>query len=186
MGMLTLDDVIMLAEKGNDLTWEDFEQYSYYETGSGLYIRVYEIDEMFSVLIGGGDVETTPLYIYLQASDGSDESIDIRTGDVQEFIDSHKNNPVMIASYTFWESEEVLKPHFNLFENGKFGFAFSVISSYYAYGDYEIKDDRLTLRTDDGKYVYVFDRAEDTWIFDADASSGELWFSDIHDGAVFR
>lgn len=35
------------------------------------------------------------MYIYLMASDGLDEKIDIRTDDVQEFIDRHKNNPVV-------------------------------------------------------------------------------------------
>lgn len=35
---LTLADVISLSEKGHNLTWEDFEEFSYVETGSGLYI----------------------------------------------------------------------------------------------------------------------------------------------------
>ena len=40
---LSLNDVIMLSQKGYDLTWSDFDQFKYIETGSGLYIRVYEL-----------------------------------------------------------------------------------------------------------------------------------------------
>ena len=45
--VLTLNDVIILSQKGYDLTWADFENYDYIETGSGLYIRVYEINARF-------------------------------------------------------------------------------------------------------------------------------------------
>src|SRR5699024_7144819 len=51
--VLSLEDVITLSQKGYDLTWSDFEKYDYIETGSGLYIRVYEINEMFELWIGG-------------------------------------------------------------------------------------------------------------------------------------
>ncbi len=95
---LTLQDVVSLSQKGAALTWSDFEKYDCVETGSGLYIRVYEIDEMFSLLIGGGSTDDTikPMYIYLTAADSSEPSrIDIRNADVQAFIDEHKNNPVV-------------------------------------------------------------------------------------------
>ena len=51
--MMQLHNVIKLAEKGYELGWEDFEKFDYYETGSGLYIRVYEIDETFTLSIAG-------------------------------------------------------------------------------------------------------------------------------------
>ncbi len=95
---LTLQDVVRLSQKGDALTWSDFENYVYVETGSGLYIRVYEIDEMFTLWIGGGSMDDTikPMYIYLTAADSSEPSrIDIREADVQAFIDEHKNNPVV-------------------------------------------------------------------------------------------
>lgn len=50
---LTLDDVRLLAEKGEELDWEDFDGYAYRDVGSGLYIRYYEIDGTFAVMIGG-------------------------------------------------------------------------------------------------------------------------------------
>lgn len=86
---LSLNDVIVLSQYGYDLTWSDFEQYAYTETGSGLYIRVYEIDEVFSLWIGGGQPEKDPMYIYLTLTDDSDTRIDIRDGGVTEFISEH-------------------------------------------------------------------------------------------------
>ena len=36
---LTLEDVSRLSEKGDALSWDDFANFKYIETGSGLYIR---------------------------------------------------------------------------------------------------------------------------------------------------
>ncbi len=83
---LTLDDVIFLSKKGDDLSWEDFEEYSCYEAGSGLYIQVYEINDLFELRIGGGSPGYIPLYIYLALTDDSNTWIDIRDGGVEEFI----------------------------------------------------------------------------------------------------
>jgi len=86
---LTLDKVVELSAKGEELTWSDFEQYESYDAGSGLYILVYEIDEAFELHIGGGALDDTPMYIRLIAkADGS--CIDIRTGDVEEFIEANR------------------------------------------------------------------------------------------------
>lgn len=347
---LTMDNVRLLAQRGYGLTWTDFDRYSYTETGSGLYIRVYEIDKMFSLWIGGSSLAADPIYIYLRANDGSDEQIDIRDSGVEEFIAQHKNNPVvqectygwqcspvgdsqeirekllaiggsagdsavslpvvrinnteelerfltnagpelddsraypdtltfsdMIGQYDaeYFESttlflvyitagssadrhgvEYVRKsegalsigvmvskqegdammegwimaigvptdqisgiPEINarissvydpgrekpvgelwktyvfaegngtrlsLYDSGEFTFTFSLISSYWGYGAYEIENSRLTLRTDDGTYTYVFDMVGDALVFDADASSEQTWFSGLYDGAVLQ
>ena len=83
---LSLNDVIMLSQKGYDLTWSDFDQYRYIETGSGLYIRLYEINEKFGLSIGGVP-NKTPMYIYLSVNaDDANAYIDIRDGGVEEFI----------------------------------------------------------------------------------------------------
>ena len=92
---LSLDDVIALSEKGKDLSWSDFEKYAFVETGSGLYIRSYSIDEVFSLAIGGSGTDTEPMYIYLCAPDGGGgEFIDIRQDDVEAFIEKNKDNPI--------------------------------------------------------------------------------------------
>lgn len=58
---LTLEDVQDLAgRKGEELSWADFEAYDCIETGSGLYIRIYPIDETFSLSIGGAARRRSP------------------------------------------------------------------------------------------------------------------------------
>jgi len=104
---LTLEEVSALSLKGDELGWADFEDYQYREGGSGLYIRIYEIDEMFSLLIGGVPDENPPMYIYLKASDGYDEMIDIRTEGVGEFIEFHKDNPVVKELGYSWQASPV-------------------------------------------------------------------------------
>jgi len=88
---LTLDDVITLSQKGDALSWSDFEQYQGREVGSGLYIMRYEIDELFAVLVGGVPAET-PMYIDLRVNNEAEDHIDIRTGDVSAFIEAHRND----------------------------------------------------------------------------------------------
>ena len=93
---------------------------------------------------------------------------------------------VPIRSYTFRDTEEPIQPTVSLFDDGTFSFTFSVISSYWGRGSYDLENDRLTLRTDDGMYVYVFDVTDDAILFDAGDSSQQLWFSGLYDGAVLE
>ncbi len=88
---LSMKTVIELSERGQDLTWEDFERYEYTDIGSGLYIRQYRIDERYELLIGGGDLDSEPMYIYLIRE--GDERIDIRDSDVAEFISEQTTPP---------------------------------------------------------------------------------------------
>ena len=90
--LLSLNDVIMLSQKGMDLTWSDFEGFAYIETGSGLYIRVYEINELFELWIGGGDTDEQPMYIYLRVRNEAEDRIDIRTENVTDFISAHRDD----------------------------------------------------------------------------------------------
>lgn len=99
---LTLEDVVTLSEKGQSLDWGDFEKFAYIETGSGLYIRRYEIDSMFTLSIGGTSPDEDAWYFYLHASDESDTMIDIRENDVQSFINEHKSNPVVTQLSASW------------------------------------------------------------------------------------
>ncbi len=91
---LSLNDVIILSQKGYELGWSDFAPYKYYETGMGLYIRLYPINDKFEVWIGGSampDQDDTPMYIYLRPSpiNDMDQKIDIRDGGVTEFISQY-------------------------------------------------------------------------------------------------
>lgn len=83
---LTLEKVIELSKKGNELSWKDFEKYVSIEIGSGLYIRRYDIDENYYLLIGGGSIDEKPMYIYLVKANNPDNFIDIRIDNISNFI----------------------------------------------------------------------------------------------------
>ncbi|MCM3702325.1 hypothetical protein [Paenibacillus macerans] len=83
---LTLDKVIELSHKGQELSWNDFKSYDSTEIGSGLYILRYEIDESYYLLIGGNNPRKKPAYIRLVKADHSDNYIDIRENNVEKFI----------------------------------------------------------------------------------------------------
>jgi hypothetical protein len=82
---LTLEIVKKLSKKGDKLSWEDFQTYDSKDIGSGLYIKWYTIDDKYELLIGGGSLKESPMYIYLENKD-TKKSIDIRHDDVNKFI----------------------------------------------------------------------------------------------------
>ena len=84
---LTLDDVIRLSSKGEDLVWEDLSDFKGFETGSGLYIMKYNINDDFSLVVGGTAATGKPMYAYLTYGDG--EHVDIMTEDAEVFISGH-------------------------------------------------------------------------------------------------
>lgn len=85
--ILSMEDVRNLAEQGEELSWEDFDGYSYEDIGSGLYIRKYDIDNDYYVLVGGGSMNTLPMYTIL-VKINLDRSIDIRHDDIDTFINN--------------------------------------------------------------------------------------------------
>lgn len=86
---LTLDEVVELSAKGEELTWSDFAQYAYEDIGSGLYIYRYDIDSNYELRIGGSP-SVEPMYIRLVSKANQDNYIDIRTADVNGFIKSNE------------------------------------------------------------------------------------------------
>lgn len=54
----------LVNKKGKELTWSDFEPFEGKETGSGLYIMCYEINDEYTVMVGGVPTEK-PWYIRL-------------------------------------------------------------------------------------------------------------------------
>ena len=92
-GGLTLDTIRDLAaKKGEALTWSDFAGYPSVETGSGLYILVYEVGADYRLMIGGMPKET-PMYIYLVSADDDERRIDIRYDDVDAFLRAKTEEP---------------------------------------------------------------------------------------------
>lgn len=86
---LTLEKIIDLSHKKQDLSWIDFDRYDSKEIGSGLYILRYEINENYYLLIGGNHPTQKPLYIKLIQTKNPENYIDIRKNSVEEFISKH-------------------------------------------------------------------------------------------------
>ena len=82
---MTLNDVMRLAELGDELDWADFRDYNGKDVGSGQYIWEYKLEDGY-VLRVIGVTDKKPDYILLSHDD--DKGIDIRTNDVKEYIAS--------------------------------------------------------------------------------------------------
>lgn len=106
------------------------------------------------------------------------------------------NNTDAYQIYTFQDSVDFLIPNITLFPHtNRFQFTYSAFSSYWPVGTYELTEKTLTLRTDDGKNIYVFHAQENGFVFDAAQSSSIPQYkysgnsnetqSPVPDGAVF-
>ena len=82
---LTLEIIKNLSKKGEEVSWKDFQTYDSKDLGSGLYIKLYPIDDKYELLIGGGSLEKSPMYITL-SNKYTEKSIDIRYEDINKFI----------------------------------------------------------------------------------------------------
>ncbi|WP_019679141.1 dockerin type I repeat-containing protein [Ruminococcus flavefaciens] len=113
---MTLNDVIELSQKGNDLDWNDFKGYNGKDVGSGQYIWEYKFDDGY-ILRVIGVINKKPDYILL--SRNNDKGIDIRTDDVKEYIASSatpvSDNSKSIGEDSLSISEEI-KEHFRVYE----------------------------------------------------------------------
>lgn len=86
---LTIEKIRALSGKGKELSWSDFEQYPHEDIGSGLYIFRYDVDENYYLSVGGGSLESSPEYILLVSKADDNVYVDIRTGDIDEFINKN-------------------------------------------------------------------------------------------------
>lgn len=90
-GQLTLDTIKELSLKGDSLTWSDFENYKGTEVGSGLYIKQYPVEDGYYILIGGHSIKEAPFYIRLVEQENPDNYIDIRTDEVETFLNKSQS-----------------------------------------------------------------------------------------------
>lgn len=81
---LTLDDLKLIAKKGDSVSFEDFLPYDGQDIGSGLYIMSYQMESPYSVLVGGVPGEK-PMYVELY-DNKTQKHIDIRQENIEEFI----------------------------------------------------------------------------------------------------
>ncbi|MCI8291667.1 MAG: hypothetical protein HFJ25_05420 [Clostridia bacterium] len=70
---LSIDIVNSIIElKGiNNVTWEDFKEYTYQDIGSGNYIYQYELSNGFYLYLSGPTLNTPPTYIYIVDRNGN-------------------------------------------------------------------------------------------------------------------
>ena len=78
-----------------------------------------------------------------------------------------------------------MNPSVTLYADGTYQFFFSPISSHIGIGTFTKTKDRLTLTEKDSGEQYVFDITETGLVFDGEASSDRLWFSELQDRDVF-
>lgn len=83
---LTLDNVIELSKKGSNLTFFDFEEYTYTDIGSGLIVKKFNINDDYHLVVGG--ISKYPMYVNLVYK--GNKKIDIREDDVENFINNNK------------------------------------------------------------------------------------------------
>ena len=98
------------------------------------------------------------------------------------------------VTYTYKKSGAYVQPYINLKTDNSFHFFVSPLSSYLCVGTYTLDEEKLTLKTDDGLYTYVFKVDGENFVFDAENSSEIPKFKPsadaeplppISDGAVF-
>jgi beta-lactamase regulating signal transducer with metallopeptidase domain len=85
---LTLDELKLIAKKGDAVSWDDFAPYHGQSLGSGLYIRSYPMEPPYYVNVGGVPGEL-PMYIHLGSTE-TEQYIDIRQESIEEFIQKSK------------------------------------------------------------------------------------------------
>jgi hypothetical protein len=94
---------------------------------------------------------------------------------------------ISVGDYVMEKSEEIAKPTVQIKDDNKFIFNYSPISSYMALGTYEVDDDsNLILKTDDGKFQFVFKVKERTLIFNSEESAEMSSYVNIPDGSIFK
>lgn len=114
----------------------------------------------------------------------------------EPFVLEDENNAAQGSTvYEYKSSADPTAPSITLKDDGTFTFIYSSLSSYFATGKYEMSSYTLTLKADDGKSVYIFNKKDDKYIFNASKSSKipEFKYSDdsepespVPDGAVFE
>lgn len=87
--LITIEKIVELSKKGEDLDWEDFEKFRQENVGkSGYDIVHFPIDDTFELIVGGMWTRK-PDGIDLVLLKDTNIRIDIRTGNIQEFIETY-------------------------------------------------------------------------------------------------
>jgi len=94
---------------------------------------------------------------------------------------------ISVGDYVMEKSDEIMKPTVQIKDDNKFIFNYSPLSSYMALGFYEVDDENnLILKTDDGKFQYVFKLKEKNLIFNSEETAEMQSYVNIPDGSIFK
>ncbi len=88
--LLSYFDLEKLADKGEKLSAKDFKGFAYYETGSGICIRVYPINDNIEAWLGftGDPEKSEPIYFTLMISQS--ENIDMTNSEeMKSYLRTH-------------------------------------------------------------------------------------------------
>ena len=80
---LTLENIRRLSQKGDALTWSDFDRYECSDVGSGMIVLRYPIDDEYTLIVGGPSREQPPMYLRLTRAQ---EAVELRGGDIDTFL----------------------------------------------------------------------------------------------------
>ena len=106
---------------------------------------------------------------------------------------SFEPQPVVVDTHTIYtmEGAELMGPRFRLDPDGTFTFSENPLTSYLGFGSYVLSNNRLVMKTDDGRCTWIFDGKDGDFFFDAEHSSIVQWYPDLKtlqslpDGARF-
>ncbi|BCJ94883.1 hypothetical protein acsn021_24520 [Anaerocolumna cellulosilytica] len=93
--LLTMDELKLIASKGDAISWDDFAPYNGQDIGFGLYIMHYPMEPPYYVRVGGVPGES-PIYVYLGSTE-TGQDIDIRQESIDEFIQNSE-----VERIVFW------------------------------------------------------------------------------------
>lgn len=91
LNMETLQSLVdIYDEKDKELSWDTFAPYyCSIEVGSETYIRRYSVDEDYYLIIEGVSIEESPMHMKLVLKDDPNKYIDIRTENIDDFINAN-------------------------------------------------------------------------------------------------
>jgi hypothetical protein len=186
MGSGYIHSFIVVYDIKNDRFYRLDDRFSY---------DFYLTDENDTLSITIHDVRSSPIAKYnaipVLVKSGDGYALELRNGsDVlyRSCADGMHEGFLLapIVSYVFRQDNHWYNDSFvSLYENQTFIFVISPVSSYLGYGKYEVKDGRLILSTDDGKYTYVFEMHKDKLVYLETESKGYDGLGQIADGSEF-
>lgn len=102
--------------------------------------------------------------------------------------DSRKGNVSMTYFFPYSAENDAVSPRFKLNPNDNTAmFSSSIYSSYLGVGKYTLNGNNLTIKSDDGEYILVFNKKNNSYFFDAESSSnGNKKVDFISDGMEFN